>query len=141
MSIPMILAPLFVLVLLVFALGFGMAGLRMGALGRGEVRVADIDLGQQNWPARSTQVANCFRNQFELPVLFYVLTILAIITRHADMLFVVMAWIFVATRLMHAAIHVTSNNLRMRGLWFGIGAAVLLIMWIVFIVRILLGLP
>jgi hypothetical protein len=140
-SIPMILAPLFVLVLLTFVIGFGMAGLRTGALTRREVRVQDIDLGQPNWPKRSLQVANCFRNQFELPVLFYVLTILAIITRHADLLFVVMAWIFVLTRLVHAYIHVTSNNLRMRGLWFAIGALVLFIMWVIFIVRIMLGLP
>ena len=41
------------------------------------------------------QVGYSFQNQFELPVLFYVLTILAIITKHADILFVVMAWIFV----------------------------------------------
>lgn len=141
MSIPTILAPLFVQVLLVFALGFGMAFLRTSALRGREVQVSDIDLNQPNWPKRPTQVANCFRNQFELPVLFYVLTILAIVTRHADLLFVVMAWIFVVTRLVHAAVQVTSNNLRMRGLWFGIGALVLLVMWVVFIVRIMLGLP
>lgn len=141
MSIPMILAPLFVMVLLTFAVGFTMAGLRMGALTRREVRIQDVDLGQPNWPQRVTQVANNFRNQFEMPVLFYVLTILAIITRHADLLFVVMAWIFVLSRLIHAYIHVTSNNLRMRGAWFGVGAAVLFIMWIIFIVRIMLGLP
>ena len=58
------------------------------------------------------QVGNSLTNQFELPVLFYVLTILAIITKHADFLFVVMAWIFVLTRLAHAYIHVTSNNVR-----------------------------
>ena len=80
-----------------------------------EVSPHDIALRQPNWPKRATQVANCFQNQFELPVLFYVLTILAIMTRHADFLFVVMAWIFVLTRLVHAYVHVTSNNLRMRG--------------------------
>jgi hypothetical protein len=141
MTVQMILAPLFVQVLLTFVIGFSMAGLRTGALTRREVTPRDIDLGQPNWPKRSTQVANCFRNQFELPVLFYVLTILAMATRHADFLFVVLAWVFVLTRLVHAYIHVTSNNLRMRGLWFAIGALVLFIMWVIFIVRIMLGLP
>ena len=140
MSIPMILAPLFVQVLLTFAVGFWMAGLRTSAVGRGEVRLQDIDLGQPNWPRRTMQVANSYRNQFELPVLFYVLTILAIATRHADFLFVVLAWLFVLSRVVHAFIHVTSNDLRSRGLWFGIGAAVLFIMWAIFIVRIMLGL-
>ena len=115
MTIQMILAPLFVQVLLTFVIGFWMAGLRTGALTRREVKPRDIDLRQPNWPPRATQVANCFQNQFELPVLFYVLTILAIMTRHADFLFVVLAWMFVLTRVVHAYVHVTSNNLRMRG--------------------------
>ena len=74
-------------------------------------------------------------------MLFYVLTILAIITKHADMLFVVMAWMFVLARLAHAYIHVTSNNFSLRGAFFGIGALVLALMWLIFIVRIMLGLP
>ena len=141
MTVQMILAPLFVQVLLTFVIGFCMAGLRTGALTRREVKPRDIDLGQPNWPPRTTQFANCFRNQFELPVLFYVLTILAMATRQADFLFVVLAWVFVLMRLVHAYIHDTSNNLRMRGLWFAVGAIVLFIMWVIFIVRILLGLP
>ena len=80
-------------------------------------------------------------NQLELPVLFYVLTILAIITRHADFLFVVLAWVFVALRLLHAYIHVTSNRLTRRFAVFAVGAVVLVVMWVIFIVRILLGLP
>jgi hypothetical protein len=62
-------------------------------------------------------------------------------TRHADLLFVVMAWIFVALRILQAAVHVTSNNVQFRGAYYGIGAIVLLIMWLIFIVRILFGLP
>ena len=141
MSIPMILAPMFVLVILTFLVGFWMAGLRTRAVTRREIRPKEIDLGQPNWPRRVTQIGKAYRNQFELPVLFYVLTILAIITRHADFLFVVLAWVFVLSRLVHAYIHVTSNDLRSRGLWFGVGAVVLAIMWIIFIVRIMLGLP
>ncbi len=141
MSIPMILAPLFVQVILTFVLGFWLASLRAPAVRRGEVKPKDIDLGQPNWPRRTTLVCNAFENQLELPVLFYVLTILAIITRHADFLFVVLAWVFVLSRLVHAYIHVTSNDLAQRGIWFGVGTIVLFVMWVIFIVRILLGLP
>ena len=106
MTLPMILAPLFVLVLMTFVLGVlarrRCAGRRCS---RGEVRAEDVALRQPNWPQRALQVGNSFQNQFELPVLFYVLTILAIITKHADLLFVVMAWIFVLTRLAHAFVH------------------------------------
>ena len=73
--------------------------------------------------------------------LFYVLTILAIITRHADLFFVLMAWVFVVLRIFHAYVHLTSNVLQIRGPLFSAGLVVLSIMWIVFIARIMLGLP
>jgi hypothetical protein len=137
----MILAPLFALVLMTFVLVFFLAGVRIPALNRGEVRPDDVSLRQPNWPKPVLQVGYCFQNQFELPLLFYVLTILAMITKHADLLFVVLAWVFVLLRLAHAYVYVTSNNLRLRGMFFGIGALVLAIMWLIFIVKIMLGLP
>ena len=73
---------------------------------------------------------NSFSNQFELPVLFYVLTILAYVTHHAGILFVVLAWVFVIFRLLHAYVHVTSNIVRLRGAFFGVSAVALAIMWI-----------
>jgi hypothetical protein len=83
------------------------------------------------------QAGYSFSNQFEMPVLFYVLTILALITRQADLIFVVMAWIFVVSRVLQASVHLTSNYVPMRGLWFAIGCAILFIMWVIYIVRIL----
>ena len=64
-------------------------------------------------------------------MLFYVLTILAWITKQADLLFVVLAWIFVALRLLHAAIHVTSNHCRSVCGFCG-SVVVLAIMWTIF---------
>jgi hypothetical protein len=139
MSIQAVLLPLFVEVVLTFVLLYWMAYQRTSALQAGEVRLGDIALRQPNWPVRATQVANAFHNQLELPILFYVLTILAWITRHADLLFVVLAWIFVASRLVQAYIHVTENDVRQRGLVFIVGAIVLTLMWAIFIIRILLG--
>jgi hypothetical protein len=140
MSVQAILAPLFVLVALTFALLFWMGGARLAAVRRGEVRVRDISLGQSNWPPRVQQISNCFHNQFQLPMLFYVLTVLALFLRKADLLFVVMAWIFVVLRVVHAAIHVTSNRVSRRFQAFGVGAIVLLLMWIIFALRVLLAL-
>jgi hypothetical protein len=132
---------LFVEVLLTFGVMFGMMYYRTSSLQRGETRLKDIALREPNWPVRATQFAYAFSNQFELPVLFYVLTILSIITHHADMVFVVLAWIFVIFRVLQALVHVTNNNVRMRGAFYGIGALVLVAMWVIFMVRILIGLP
>jgi len=141
MSIQFVLLPLFVEVLLTFAMMFGMMYCRTTSLQRGETRFADIALREPNWPIRAMQFGYAFANQFELPVLFYVLTILEIVTHHADLLFVVLAWIFVITRVLRAGIHVSNNNVRLRGAYYGVGAIVLVIMWMIYIVRILLALP
>jgi hypothetical protein len=139
MTLQMVLLPLFVEVTLTFVLWFWMALARRQVFVNRTVHPRDIALGQQNWPAKVSQISNSFRNQFELPVLFYVLTILSIITRHADVIFVVLAWVFVLSRIVHAYIHVTSNRVMQRGAVYGIGALVLIIMWVIFMVRILLG--
>jgi hypothetical protein len=141
MSIPFILLPLFAEVLLTFVVMFGMMVFRTTALRRGETRFESIALREPNWPVRATQFANSFGNQFELPVLFYALTILEIITHHADLIFVVLAWIFVAMRVLQAFVHVTSNRVPLRGAFFGLGAVTLVVMWVIFIVRILAGMP
>ena len=71
-------------------------------------------------------------------MLFYLLIALALPLRHADLIIVMLSWIFVVTRFAHAGIFVTSNDLRTRSLaWFA-GALVVLAMWIYFALRILL---
>jgi hypothetical protein len=141
MPVQFVLLPLFVEVLLTFGLMFGMMYYRTSSLMRGETQLEQIAMREPNWPKRANQFAYAFGNQFELPVLFYVLTILSIFTRHADFVFVVLAWIFVIFRVLQATVHVTGNDVRMRGSWYGLGALVLVLMWLIFIVRILLGLP
>jgi hypothetical protein len=136
MSVQMVLLPVFVLVGLTFALLFMMASARTQSLVSGEVKFRDIALGR-NWPDRATQVGNSFNNQFQLPLLFYALVALALPLRHADLLFVLLSWVFVVTRFAHACIFVTTNNVRHRSLiWFA-GVLVLLAMWIYFAIRIL----
>jgi hypothetical protein len=140
MSIQAVLLPVFVEVGLTFALLFWMGAARRGAIAAGKVQSRNVGLREAAWPPAVMQIGNAYLNQFELPVLFYVLTILSIITRHADLLFVVLAWVFVGLRLAHAGIHTTSNKMDQRFLLFGAGAIVLGLMWVIFALRILLAL-
>jgi hypothetical protein len=141
MTIQFILLPLFVEVALTLGLLLWLGWLRRNDLNSGAVKPSQVALREPNWTTHTQQVANCFANQFELPVLFYVLTILEIVTRHADLVFVLLAWVFVLSRLLHAFVHTTSNAVMRRGGWYGVGAIALLAMWIIFMIRILLGLP
>jgi hypothetical protein len=140
MSIQAVLFPLFVQVLLTFVLLFWMGIYRVSTIRRGEVHPRDIALREPNWPKQLLQVQYAFHNQLELPLLFYVLTILTLFTKHADLLFVLLAWIFVLLRLVHAYVHVTSNYVPYRGMVFISSATVLALMWAIFMMRVLLGL-
>lgn len=138
MSVAMILLPLFVQVALTFVLLFALGPVRFKAVREGQVGQEAV-LDGNAFPPRCRQFANAFSNQFELPILFYVLTALALFTRKADIVFVVLAWVFVATRIVHAFVHVTSNDIRLRFPAFLAGTIVLLIMWVLFALSILLN--
>jgi hypothetical protein len=57
-----------------------------------------------------------------------------LLTRKADLVFVVLSWIFVLSRLVHAYIHVTSNRVSRRFFAYS-GTVTLLIMWRIFALR------
>jgi hypothetical protein len=137
MTVQEILLPLFVEVILTFALLFALMPLRGSDYKTGVVTESTIALREPNWSKRSMQVAYSFSNQFELPVLFYVLTILAYITHLAGLAFVILAWIFVVFRILQAAVHVTSNKVRVRGALFAIAAIALAINWAIYIFEVL----
>ncbi|MPZ59173.1 MAG: MAPEG family protein [Rhizobiales bacterium] len=137
MSIQAVLLPVFVQVALTFALMFWMGSARVAAIRRGEAKIRDTALGQPNWPPRVTQIANGYHNQFQLPLLFYAVVVLALLTRKADLLFVILSWAFVVLRVLHAAIHTGTNYVPYRFYVFLAGAVVLLLVWVIFAVRML----
>ena len=139
MSQAAVLLPVFVQIALTFGLLFWMGKERQAAITRGEVRIENIALGQSGWPTRATQLHRAFQNQFEMPVLFYVLVALALATKKADLLFVAMSWAFVLSRLAHAWIHVTDNHVIRRFKAYGAGVFVLMGMWAIFALRIAVG--
>jgi hypothetical protein len=139
MSLQMILAPLFVQVALVLGLMILMAVRRGAAVRGGHVREENISLREPNWPPRALQAAYAYSNQFELPVLFYVLTLLVVFTKQGDLAFVLLAWVFVTLRVLQAWVYVTSNKVAYRAIYFAAGAVVLTIMWATYMLRILLA--
>ena len=84
------------------------------------------------------QIGNAFHNQLELPVLFYVVVLLALTTQALDVIICVLSWMFVLSRFVHAYIHVTSNRLDRRNAVFLVGAIALALMWVIVVARILL---
>jgi len=132
-----ILYPVFCQVALTFLLLYATGRVRLAAISRGEVKVKDIALGQNAWPERPTRFANAYNSQFQLPVLFYALSFFAQLMGQVDTMMLVLAWGFVASRLVHAGIYITSNNIRHRFVAFVAGFAILAAMWGLFAFLIL----
>jgi hypothetical protein len=132
-----ILYPVFVqifLTLLVGALtGFG----RVRLVRSGQVHPSEIALDNRNWPEDLRKLSNNYSNQFELPVLFYVLCIIAMLTGMADFVAIVLAWGFVLGRIVHAYIHTTNNRVPRRGIAFFFGATAVGLLAVYLFLRLL----
>lgn len=112
--------------------------IRIPMVMQGEVRIDDIALERQGWPKREWQASNAFDNQFQLPVLFYVGAGLALY--FGPTIFeVVLAWLFVVTRYVHAFVHITDNHVIRRFAAYFAGLAVLCVLWLDLVVRLFLA--
>jgi hypothetical protein len=121
---------------LTFALLLGVGAVRRRAILDRKAAYADIALDDTRWPPEARKVANCYRNQFELPVIFYALCLITVLVNAASLLTALLAWMFVISRLGHAYIHVTSNRVPLRGLVFAIGFVVLILMALIIALRL-----
>lgn len=80
-------------------------------------------------PNKAKFAGENYNHQFEMPVLFFVLCLGAMVTGLGDALTVQLAWAYVALRLVHHVIHVTYNKVMHRFAVFMLSALVLIIMF------------
>lgn len=104
----------------------------------GEIAIKDIAVERDAYPLRARLLSNNFDNQFQLPVLFYIAALLALFATAPGWVDVILAWLFVASRYVHAAIHVTTNRVHRRFAAYTAGLAVLGIFWLWLVLRLLL---
>jgi hypothetical protein len=65
-------------------------------------------------PAAVSNPSDNFKNLFELPVLFYALSLYLFVTGQVDGAYVAAGWIFAAFRVLHSAVHCTFNHVMLR---------------------------
>ena len=128
-------------VLLTMAIVVWMGFERVPRVARGEIAVKDIAVDRAAYPLRARLLSNSFDNQFQLPVLFYVAVLLALWNGGAGWVEAVLAWLFVALRYVHAAIHVTVNRVDQRFAVFAAGLVVLALLWVWLVLRLVLLAP
>ena len=65
-------------------------------------------------PPEVSNPSDNFKNLFEIPVLFYALALYLFVTDQVDAKYLTAAWIFVAFRVLHSAVHCTINIVMLR---------------------------
>ncbi|RUW61619.1 MAPEG family protein [Mesorhizobium sp. M7A.F.Ca.US.008.03.1.1] len=128
--------PVLAHVLLIYIVYCVLGRRRYGAVRSGEAKAGQFKV-RSTEPASSVTVAANLTNQFELPVLFYVLCLTLHLTNGVNYLTLALMWIFVASRYFHAWVHLTSNNLLLRSRSFFVSAVILLLGWIWFALHLL----
>ena len=89
-----------------------------------------------DWDAAARKASNNYNNLFEIPVLFYLATAFALITRMVDVWMLVLAWVFVASRVLHSVVHLTTNIVNWRGPIFLVGFVTVVAMWVLLLWRV-----
>ena len=111
-----ILSPVFATMLVTFVVWVYMYVRRIHFLTSRNVPSADLTpavLAQISPPAVANPSDN-LKNLFEIPVLFYAVTLYLFATSRVDAAYLYAAWIFVAFRILHSAVHCTFNLILLR---------------------------
>ena len=129
-----IIYPIFVLAILTFMVVFGVGASRLISVRRRQVnpKLYKLMSGYEA-PDYVQKLTRNLSNLLEIPILFYVLGLLLIALQIEDSTMVAMAWVFVALRFVHTAIHIIYNHTIHRFMAFVGSALTLLAMWIKFI--------
>jgi hypothetical protein len=124
--------PMFGIVLLTLAIGSFALYVRIKSVTSGRVKIKYYrTMTGQEVPEIITKSIRCFNNMFEIPVLFYVVSVMFVCLKIESNLALWLAWAFVGFRLMHTLIHLTYNNVLHRMLAFWAGIFMVLGLWIV----------
>jgi hypothetical protein len=110
---------------------------RKAAFDSKQVTIADVSVSTTAYPEPARLAAANFTNQFETPVVFFALIMLAMEVGATSYVMAGLAWAYVATRVVHTLVHVGANQLKLRGSVFALGILVLLCMWIGVVLAVL----
>ena len=128
MSNSTILLPMLIQISLTLFI-FILLGIRKtSAIKAGGVDREQTALDNSAWPVQVVKVSNNIANQFQSPILFYILCAMFYLTDTVTMVIYVLAWIYSITRILHAFVHVSSNFVPARFGLFTIGVVCLIVM-------------
>jgi hypothetical protein len=122
--------PALALIFWIFIIGLVLAKRRRDALVSRAVKVEDVSVSTEAYPVPARLASANFSNQFESPVIFFALIMLAMEVKATSHLMTLLAWLYVATRIVHSLIHLGPNKVPVRGAVYGLGFLALFGLWL-----------
>ena len=121
---------MFAMVLLTFIILILMFRTRTQSVASGAVKASFYKTYQGDTePEAAQKLTRHFSNLFEAPTLYYAACLAGLAMHVNDLAFLIMAWVYVAARLIHAYIHLGKNKIYPRIYAYLTGWIVLLVMW------------
>ena len=137
-----ILWPVLAMVALTFAVSVVMYRRRLNEIRTKRIRPQTLaSAHSMGTLLEDTRAADNYRNLLEQPVLFYVAALAALALKIVSPPLVALAWIYVACRVVHTAIHCSTNRVKHRFFAFVASHAALLALWLVLAVGIATWVP
>jgi hypothetical protein len=104
---------------------------RVGAIKRNEITLNDFALGESDRvPSRVSIPNRNYMNLLEFPVLLYPACLIAYVATEVTSIMINLAWMFVALRAVHSAIHLTYNRVSHRVVAFGLSNLTMVTLWV-----------
>lgn len=131
------ITPMFCMFLLTFAVGLCAFYARVAGVKQGKIspRYFLLMREDENCPELIQKTTRNFNNQFEIPVLFYVVCTLFLVLKIENVLAISLAWCFVASRILHAIIHISYNHLLHRVVVYWLGVFLVVALWVMLFVK------
>jgi hypothetical protein len=85
--------------------------------------------GSNPWGRFEPRISANLSNQFEWPLFFHIGCLLLIQLGTAGRAAVILAWVFVFGRVVHSAVQILTDNIRLRGLVFTINFLAVFGLW------------
>ena len=126
MNPDLIFLPVIAQVLLVVILYLALSKAKVKSTEEGTVDETRRGLYDDAWPESVLKINNCIRNNFELPVLFYVLAMVLWALNYVNWITLMLAWAFVGSRYMHAYVHTGSNFVPLRRSIFKVSTVIVI---------------
>jgi len=128
MNPELIFIPVLIQIALTLVIYIRLGQAKEAALKKGEVDKARRGLYDDAWPESVRKINNNIRNQFETPILFYVLVILLWALEGANIIAQLVSLAYAISRVIHATVHTGGNYVPLRKRLFQFGVVMLIIL-------------